>query len=79
MHDLTLKEEAQEIITLQDLAYLALDFASKASSANTRRTYQYGWKSFYNWCTQKNIDPLSSQEKKRFWLFIYLKRQLKGI
>lgn len=57
-------EKNQSIVTDQELVKIALDFASRSSSHNTKRTYNYGWKSFCNWCNERGVNPFHNENKE---------------
>lgn len=43
---------------LAGLADQARDYATKASSANTRRAYESDWRHFTTWCRRQNLESL---------------------
>ena len=63
---------------IRELANQAFDFASRSSSANTRRTYAYGWKSFNTWCISRGTDPLQIEHKEALIAFYLTDQATKG-
>ena len=48
---------------LQAIINSAFDFKEAATSKNTKIAYAYAAKSFLEWCSSKNVDPLAVSEK----------------
>lgn len=63
-----------QVFSNQELVDIALDFASKSSSSNTKKTYAYGWKSFNHWCNGRGVDLLRNDNKEALISF-YISEQ----
>jgi integrase len=72
------RPQDKEILSNQELVKLAFDFASNSSSANTRRTYKFGWLSFNNWCRDRGVDPLRSDNKEALVAFYISEKAANG-
>lgn len=68
----------QDILSHEDLVRLAFDFASKSSSANTRRTYRFGWQSYLKWCPSRGVDPLHCDNKETLVAFYASEKAANG-
>lgn len=60
---MTLTQDLALVDGIQNMVDTALTFTSSATSKNTKRTYQYGVKSFLAWCKEHDINPMEVQEK----------------
>ena len=61
--------ETKNDLSIQNLMETAYEFAQASISKNTKRTYEWGKKSFLDWCADKNVDPMVTESKEALIAF----------